>query len=1179
MIDSRLLNILPLTPEQSPPLSLEGKNLLISAGAGSGKTRVLIAHFANLVLSGKVKTGEILAITFTEKAASEMKTRLVRDIFSKIPGAESLRREVEEAYISTIHSFASRLLKEYALEIGVDPEFQVIAEDEKAALEEEVWARLLAEEGMSEDIYPLLLRFELPSKLKEELLDLRAKILGSGLLSFEQLDPAAAHMKDRAEAIARFLESALTQMKSQDKKTPGKIKALEAVEMGLGELKCFLKNESADLKNFEEAFSFRLPNADPDKENLVRSRTELKEAFLLAKDAETALERERVRKLLVNLDERLDREKASRRLLDYDDLLNKLLAFLRREDPLALGIQASLRKKFRFILMDELQDSNAVEAEIIRRLSSGNNLFLVGDSKQSIYAFRQADVEIFTGLEQKARAGEEDSQLFELNDNYRSTPEILEFVNRFFGELIFKDSPIIFSPLCVPASRPQPAESQIPKIECLAALDPAAERALPKGRRQAWEAEAIAKRIRELKETVMPDLKFGEVAILLKNFTSVGVYERALRTQGIPYSVVAGRGFYQKIEILDIVNFLEIIHDPRKDVPLAAVLRSPLVSFSDDGLLLLAEKRAGLSPNPDEPLPLWTALECEETSEDLSAEDRRKLVSFLVLRRRLETRKNQMTIAQLVREIVRLTHYDTKALLELDGKRKFANLEKLAEMAREFDSRNLSLSTFLGHLAEMTVKEVRESEAQADSRDLENVQIMTVHKAKGLEFRVVVAANFDGEGRKDFSELNFSKEWGLGIRTYEGALGEKDLADFRFLKNSEAAKYRRLEEAKRLFYVACTRARERLILTTAPAFTSAGNLSDKTNYFFTKILELLGLALAPECLEEKTHNGVAFRLVRSGEEEVDQLTSLLERPAFLKTLTKPSPQTGALEEKWEKIFSEITREHRPGYPAVQVPVTALLEFMECPMKYFMKYDLGLPEGALESVEPEEDMNEEDDDENVKKELPANVYGTLFHEILENWDFVKNSFEEYEKQKSAMPLWLPQDSKTRLEKELYLFAASPLAEKLRKTRRLERELNFDWEVARHLMLRGTIDLLFEDEKGEWHLVDYKTNSISSAEEQKARVEYYRPQLLSYGAVLLKVLGLVSLNCSLYFSRTGEMSSWQLDKKEAKTFESTILKNLRAITEKKFTKSKKAPCPACRFIDLCRAYKPDNVRHAV
>jgi len=198
-------------------------------------------------------------------------------------------------------------------------------------------------------------------------------------------------------------------------------------------------------------------------------------------------------------------------------------------------------------------------------------------------------------------------------------------------------------------------------VECWVARDPDSK--INKDIRQLWEAEYVASRIVEVKKE---GTRFGDIAVLLKNFTDVSVYERALRGKGIPYTVIAGRGFYQKTEILDTINFLKVIENPWDDIALVSVLRSPLVDLSDDGILFLAQERSGLSKQGDGEgkSPLWSAIRLESFWKNLTPKDKWVLKTFLDLQVDLQNRKSQMRIQEILREIILRTFYDTKVLLE-----------------------------------------------------------------------------------------------------------------------------------------------------------------------------------------------------------------------------------------------------------------------------------------------------------------------------------------------------------------------------------------------------------------------------------------------------------------------------------------------------------------------------------
>jgi len=1113
-MDKNLQEILPLTEEQISALNFNLGNLLVSAGAGSGKTRVLIRRFAELVIQKKAKVTEILAITFTEKAASEMKRRLIA-VFREA-GQDDLRRQVEEAYVSTIHSFANRLLKEYALEIGVDPDFKVIAEDEKNALETEAWKELLDEAALSPEIYPLLLEFKSKEVLKSELINLRSVILSSAKENPWQPEESEKPLKTRQKEIVKDIQETISVMKKIGGFSKSEKEAFEKLNPSVSEL----SHSRPDKQILKESLSFTMRGKRSERQEFLSGAKNLIiESIIMAEDALSNENRKRMMNLIKIFDARIELKKSQCGFLDYDDLLIKLLQFLRKEGNIAHAIHRLLREKFKFILMDELQDSNSIEIEILERLSTGSNLFLVGDAKQSIYSFRQADVGIFLDRERRAETGE--TKLIRLQDNYRSRPEILNFVNGLFESEIFKKSEITYQPLRLPENKSEKKES-IPRIECIVAHDDE-EEPIKKDLRQIWEADAVAERLAELRnDPLIPNLKFGEIALLLKNFTDVSVYEQALRRKGIPYTVIAGRGFYQKCEILDIVSFLQILEDPFNDIALIGVLRSPLFNISDDALMILAEERDRLKKDK---APLWNGLWSSGFKGSLPSKDLEILSCFLTLHKKLRDQKNQLSISELIRQLVLDTSYDTKVLLEPDGKRKFANLEKMMELARGFDAKSFGFSHFLNHLSEMTVKEVREAEAQVDEKDEENVKILTVHKAKGLEFRVVVAANFDAGSQHSSSRCSYSSKWGLGVRCDFPELGSKIIGDFRYLKNKEEQSRKREEEAKRLFYVACTRAREYLILSTAP--------KSGENFFLEKLLQHLGC-------EEKTegaYKGVWLKRALASSKKREEIKAFSEDAKIIQSLTlqKPIKSTKGSEEDWNQLYTRLSDWEFPTFSQIETSATALMNL------------INKAEESLKSAEKDPLLAEGDDPARI--EMQAADYGTLFHSILERWTFDIKPLDTFEKIKKEIPVSIPDASRERLEKELYLFAMSPLADDLYKARRIEKELEFDWEIEEGKKIRGAIDLLYQSDKGIWNLADYKTSNIKTDKEADEKVDFYRLQLSIYASLLIEALGLEKLSCSLYFSSRGSLRSWEFSKADSELFQKKLDKLIKDYSKDK------------------------------
>jgi ATP-dependent helicase/nuclease subunit A len=513
-------------------------------------------------------------------------------------------------------------------------------------------------------------------------------------------------------------------------------------------------------------------------------------------------------------------------------------------------------------------------------------------------------------------------------------------------------------------------------------------------------------------------------------------------------------------------------------------------------------------PEPGKTHTLWGSIRTEAFWKNLSPKDKKALRIFLDLQSEFQAKRSSLRTSEVIREIISVTSYDTKVLLETGGKRKFANLEKLVELARSFDRRGFPLKELLVHLKGLTVKEVREAEAQVDKVDGERVQLMTVHKAKGLEFPICFVADFDTRGRSDASTFNFSPHWGIGFK-----------GDFIHLKNKEEDQLARHEEARRLLYVATTRAKERLILSSAPS-------SKQKDSFLGKLLDYL------ECESGDTgvFRGVQVGKIKESTKKNQGLLSLMDDPVLLKAISDKKKIESPLKEVadlsgLEKIYKNVSEWKFPKFEVIDRSVSALLDFPEIKLS-------------------EDDSEEPDGDSEVS--MAATDYGTFFHSLLEIWDVSHVGGEEYEHIMESMPHSIPAASRERLLKELHLFSLSDLLNDLKTARTIERELEFDWQVKNARRIRGVIDLLFQSSEGVWNLIDYKTNRVDSDADIESKMELYRLQLEVYGASIMKGLNLKQLICGLYFSGVGRTVSWEMSAKDLPVINKKIVKKLQEVS---------------------------------
>src|SRR6187549_243911 len=607
-----------LLPEQAAAAYEIDKHISVTAGPGSGKTMVLVERYLHILREHSLSIDQIVAITFTNRAANEMRERLREELDRILASAEAderkrwlnYKRTLDGAVITTIHGFCARLLREFPIEARVDPQFLLLDAHRAAMMLE-----LIVEEVLSEFIsngHIEISRLTLGvgrGRLAAALAQLYREARGQGL-SLEDLALATARVHATEEDHARALEElerTMSEFLDVRRTTPAaranQRQVLEAWTEAQKLLQTIPSHETlADFCRFVENFRAHRPQARAPVADHVKALDTLvwgkelqgrvPQVCLDLFARQYALE---MVNLLLRVDQRLNEEKQKLSALDFDDLELRTLELLQRPE-----VVARTSERYRFFLVDEFQDTNGVQRVLLERLALAKgrrpaNLFIVGDRKQSIYGFRGADVDVFREMTSILLAAKGEEKPLQLN--FRSQPPLIAFFNYLFARLFQV-------PVDVPASeyknldqlgyvKHEKSESKRelrdsgPLVELLITTKPSLEddpRAEQDSR--VLDAQQLARRILTL--TQGPNaVKYGDIALLFRAMTQVQIYESVFRRANIPYQTVLGRGFYEREEITDLIQLLRFLDNKTDEIALAAVLRSPLCGISDDALLAL----------------------------------------------------------------------------------------------------------------------------------------------------------------------------------------------------------------------------------------------------------------------------------------------------------------------------------------------------------------------------------------------------------------------------------------------------------------------------------------------------------------------------------------------------------------------------------------------------------------
>ncbi len=1113
---------MPLVDERERQKAAEDidNSYCVEAGAGTGKTTLLVNRFLSIIGRGKARCGQIVAITFTEKAASEMKFRL-RTKIDELLGAEdcgsaererflAARNELERAPISTIHSFAASILKEYALDAGIDPGFSVLDAVDSSLLIDESWSDFL--HGIEEHRSEILRRFislggnaEHFRKFGIELYYRRGERFVEGIFYNNKTkhngDRRARNSSipiDSREMIlylARAFEEAagtLTELKREHCINPDDLGGRE-IEGLASAVEIVRQLEGEELEDF--LLTFSLPKKAGNKKNWSPPDTctrqkeivsELRELFSSQRKRYTDwLSSELVRLLDVFLT-CVEKRKNTESALDFDDLLIRTRILLRSE-----SVRRVLRRRFKYVLVDEFQDTDSLQAEIILLLSGGpedtgsvdpepGKLFIVGDPKQSIYRFRRADVEVYERIKEWfSKTGRH----VKITQNFRSVPPILDWVNESFSEIIVPPDDGRYQPEYEPIH-----PIRLGSDPAVALLDLETEDSEIKSddvRR--LEGKAIARLIRHLIREQRPvmdtvsrevrPLKPGDIAVIYPGTTGINFYEDPLRNEGIPYIVEGGKLYYTRQEIRDLASVLWAIEDPYDSLALFASLRSPLFGFSDEEIFLFTRGAGRLDYlRPGSP-------------------DRRKygaLLDCLALLADLHRGRNERGSTGTLQELLRKTHFVEITVLRPHGEQRVLNIQKAIQAARDFDARISTFRRFARWFKDQEMLAVSEGESPLVEEDENTVRLLTVHKSKGLQFPVVILANLVQQSRHGASIFI---EHGDRLVFRIGKVLET--SDYRKVSESEKRKER--AEIVRLLYVAATRAGDLLVIPRTPV----------TGGYY----DILSNHLPSDGDIRENNSGIREAGPENAGVEIARL-SLSDLPRLrgaakpFVTVPKRSKKEGEYSSRRKEWLSSRRRLLETGTRAPLVVTPSGVE-RSLPAEKSRPAGMDIPGETGRG------------DERYR-------FGLAFHRIMELVEFDSRArchdLVELDSrvrcrglvEAVAIELGLRHET-NELADLVEQALASSFFRKLSGASRVFREVPFAFPVSGGT-LEGRIDLLFELGSA-WTAVDYKTDRIAG-DEVDERFEVYRMQ----GGLYALALSRLGVPCSggvvFYFVRPDE-----------------------------------------------------------
>ena len=1155
------------TPSQKLAIEDRGGELLVSAAAGSGKTRVLTERLMRWITEGDAPRSidNFLIITFSTAAAAELRSRISEELSARAaadPGSKRLRREsalVRRAQIGTIHSFCSALLREYAGRAGIAPDFAIADEDRAREL------RRLSLETVLEAAYAeaepgfIQLADTVGAGTDDRRLESLVLELHGKLQSHARPGDWAARQSELFETGAEdaadtpwgreLLESAADELLWWAGEFDELVRSLAGFEkMGKAYVPSFSETASSlrgaakraaeGWDALREALPIAFPRLgslrgggeDPELAERAKARREackkaakrIEKGFTLPSEQllrdmrATAPAMRALLKLVGDFDAEYTRRKRRRSLLDFADLEHLAARLLTEPDGSPTETAREVSRRYAEVMVDEYQDVSLVQDMIIRAVSdSGRRLFMVGDVKQSIYRFRLADPTIFLKkYESYADAPQPEGvprRVF-LRESFRSRGEVVDAVNAVFGclmskglgEMEYDERARLRAGLEYPGVVPVP--------ELVAVPLPGADEDEERPDKIEVEAAYAARMMRRLVETgakisegsALRPLGYGDIAVLLRSVNVSGpVWRRVLAREGVPVEAGQSGGFFEAPEVAVILSLLAVIDNPRQDVALISVLRSELFGFTNDEL---TEIRL-MSGEGD----FYAALSAR-------AQVSEKARAFLDTLARLRDFARDSELATLIWEI-----YESLGCMALcsamrDGEGRRARLLRLFELARSFETTGWrGLRRFLDWLRSM--RERGEEPAFPDEDGGGAVRIMSIHRSKGLEFPVV----FIGDTARQFnrSDLRGSvlvhPELGLGPKFTDAARGiEYPTLARRAVANRLEREL--LSEELRLLYVAMTRARERLFITCT--FADPQKTMDKLapaaqeHIPAQALLPMRSMAEWLICAALGT-GGRALTLSIGGDEE--------GAPRRVTPAAQPEPErTG--EEASPVDFDALLAWRYPHSGAETLPSKLTATELKSLAEPDAESAELLPRAARTFRRPDIAL--------AARRLTAAERGTATHLALRYLELgaltTPEAAREAVDRLAAAGKLSAREAAAVDAAGLCRFALSPLGRRITAAPRVLREFPFallcpaerffPGAEGEELLLQGVVDCCLIEPDGAV-IVDYKTDRIAP-EAAPERAKRYAAQLETYAWAVSRITGLAVKAKIVYFLQPGE-----------------------------------------------------------
>ncbi|KDR94716.1 DNA helicase/exodeoxyribonuclease V, subunit A [Peptoclostridium litorale DSM 5388] len=1182
------------TSDQKAAIDQRGSNLLVSAAAGSGKTAVLVQRIIDIVTIDKIDIDKFLIVTFTNAAAGEMRERILSALSKKIEedGSNSahIRKQItllNKAFITTMHSFCIDVVRSHFHMVDIDPSFRIADTTESSIIIQETLEDLLEREyekadeefislvesfgGNREDIkvqelmlsiYYFIQSQPYPLKWLEESIDgldideegFEGSPWGAEIKKGIRVELMAARdMLSQAHSICNMdpLKSPAEYREAIECDIENVESLISSLESGLSKL-C---NDISDISHKRLA-SIRGSRKDEIDDELREKAKGLRDQYKAIVDSiksdfegrsvkehanELRLMYPAMKKLSLmvgDFDRLYSKHKLEKGLLDFNDLEHYTLKILEDE-----GVRRELSRKFEYIFIDEYQDSNIVQETIVERIKREDNLFMVGDVKQSIYRFRLADPNLFIQkYENYKKDAKSRDMRVDLSMNFRSRPDILSAVNFIFKSIMSKELGEVeydeharlnpgakfadceYPSVEIDVIRKNGEDEQVDaEIEELSTIEVEARFAAKKIK------SLIGKRTYDPKKGEYREIQYKDIVVLLRTIKNwAPSFKEVLREEGIPvYSDDTG-GYFDVIEIQIFLNLLRLIDNKMQDIPMISVMKSPIGGFAIEDLINIRIGKNGISYSK-------AVMECANEEGELS----KKVQEFLSKIERWAEDALILRLDEFIWKLLVETGYYYYVGAMPSGEQRQANLRILVDRAAQFENSSINgLFNFIRFVDKLLKSNADMGSAKILGENENLVRIMSVHKSKGLEFPVVIIAGLGKRFnlRDSSSDVLLHKELGAVPKyvDYQKRIYKKTLAQTAVKKRMDIES---LSEEMRILYVAMTRAVDRLIM-----MGSVGNIENACKKWCTPINPYM-LSKASShidwiCSAVSRHEDAGQIRCIAGMDDTCDIDSSKFKVSILDRTDiniEESFKEERLREYKELLYSQDMQ--RPGeyddiinsrfsweYPhrnAEKIPskmsVTQLADANIKTIGY------NIPPLVKKPMFMEE-----------KRSFGAAERGTILHFAMKNIDIHRaRSENEIDSQLEEMVLkeLLNEEEKGQIDiLKIKGFFESEIGMRIKKSKKVFREAPFVMkksaediieglqECGDNILIQGIIDCYFQEGES-MVLVDYKSDKIEYGLEAQ-RAQSYREQLGLYSEAIEKITGKSVAEGYIYFFETGK-----------------------------------------------------------